>query len=270
MSRRTLITGTLALLATVALIALAGCGSDSSGSTGPRGGELEGRWVLTHQIVGSAMRAVPSDVTIDAAFADGRVSGRSAVNTYSGRYTATAAGDLKVGPLASTQMAGPAAAMAAETAYLAALERVASYRVDGSTLTLYADSGDDLLAFAADTQGVVGSWEVTGYNNGAQAVVSLVPGSTITAAFASDGTLSGNAGVNTYRSDYSTTAGGSGTTTISISPPVTTRTAGPQELIEQEQGYLAALESAATFTVRGDTLELRDGSDAIAVTMTRS
>ncbi len=175
-----------------------------------------------------------------------------------------------MGPLASTQMAGPASAMAAETAYLAALERVSSYRVDGSTLTLYSDADDELLAYAAATRGVVGSWEVTGYNNGAQAVVSLIPGSTITAAFARDGSLSGNAGVNTYRSDYSTAAGGSGTTTISISPPATTRKAGPQELIEQEQAYLTALESAATFTVQGDTLELRDASDAIAVTLTRS
>ena len=40
--------------------------------------------------------------------------------------------------------------------------------------------------------------------------------------------------------------------------------------MEQESEYLAALESAATFTVEGSQLEMRDSSGAIAVQMTRN
>ncbi len=51
---------------------------------------------------------------------DGRVSGRAVINQFSGVYLVDD-GALVVGPLAVTQMAGPAAAMAEERAVLQAL-----------------------------------------------------------------------------------------------------------------------------------------------------
>ena len=53
-------------------------------------------------------------------------------------------GELRFGPLATTRMAGPEEAMEREQAFLAALERVTSYELDGRTLTLLA--GDDPIA----------------------------------------------------------------------------------------------------------------------------
>lgn len=274
MSRRITVWGVAALMAALALAGLAGCGdSDADSAAGstaaPTAASPEGSWALTRLRTDGTMAALPSGVAVDATFAGGRVSGRAAVNSYSGPYAATAAGALTVGPLAATQMAGPATAMAVEAAYLRALEEARAFASDGRTLTLSSAAGTPLLEFAADARSLVGAWEVTGYNNGAQAVVSPVAGSAITAVFGDDGTLAGDAGVNTYRSDFTTTPGGSGPAAISISPPATTRKAGSQELMDQEQAFLAALESAATYTLRGDTAELRDGADAIAVTMTR-
>src|SRR5664279_340059 len=118
------VVGVVALIV-AALVVVAGCG-DSTPSSGsrsastatPGGGPLEGGWSLTRLVVDGAMTATPSGVSIDADFSNGRVSGSAGVNTYSGTYEAGGSGSLQIGPLVSTQMAGPPAAMAAETAYL--------------------------------------------------------------------------------------------------------------------------------------------------------
>jgi hypothetical protein len=49
-------------------------------------------------------------------------------------------------------------------------------------LTLKDQAGAAVARFVAEPQGLAGtSWDVTGYNNGRQAVVSLLAGTAITA-----------------------------------------------------------------------------------------
>ena len=43
---------------------------------------------------------------------------------------------------------------------------------------------------------------------------------------------------------------------------ISTKMAGPPELMEQEAAYLAALPQTATFTIEGDELWLRDAEGA--------
>jgi heat shock protein HslJ len=93
----------------------------------------------------------PSAFTITAAFKDGRISGRSAVNTYSGAYTAGSDGDFGTRQLISTRMAGPEPAMRAETAYLTLLDGARSYSVADHTLTLFDESGNESLIFERST-----------------------------------------------------------------------------------------------------------------------
>lgn len=256
--------GVWALLALAVAGVLAGCGGDD----GPSGGDLSGRWVLTSYLAGDALQDVPGTVAADATFDGARVSGRAGVNTFAGGYTSTPDGALDIGDLATTQMAGPEEAMRVEAAYLSALRAADGFSVDGETLTL-SRGGDDVLVYARDARGVTGEWEVTGYNNGRDAVVSVVAGSRITADFADDGALTGSAGVNRYTTRYTTTEDAPGVTGIRVEPPATTRKAGPEDLMRQEQEYLAALESARTVTLQGDAATLRDADDSIAVTMTR-
>lgn len=68
---------------------------------------------------------------------ESRVSGSGGVNRLTGTFVLNES-ELRFGPLATTRMAGPEAAMLREARFLAALGRVTSCELDGSTLTLLA------------------------------------------------------------------------------------------------------------------------------------
>ena len=261
-----MLAGAIAVLA-AGMLVVSACGSDAATTgDGGTGGPIEGTWDLSRYSSDGVLRDLPAGLATEITFAGQRVSGKAAINTYRGPFAADGAeGPLSVGPLASTQIGGDPKAMEVESDYLRALEAADSYAADATTLTIFGTMGETLLVYAVSDATITGSWTVTGYNNGEEAVVSLVPGSAITADFAEDGSLSGDSGVNRYRAAYEVT-GDSG---IAISPPAGTLTAGDPDLMEQERLFLAALESAETFTLQAGALTLRDGSDAIAVTLSR-
>lgn len=124
----------------LALAAVTGC---SKG-----GVELDGTsWRLTAWTVSSLY---PGDFSITAVFSDGRISGGSGVNTYSGAYQAQSDGALEVGELASTLMAGPEPAMRAETVYVTLLREARSFVLSEGTLTLNDASGNPSLIFESE------------------------------------------------------------------------------------------------------------------------
>jgi len=65
---------------------------------------------------------------------EARITGSGGVNQLTGHF-ALSGDELRFGPLATTRMAGPEDAMRREGAFLAALERVTSYALDGRRLT---------------------------------------------------------------------------------------------------------------------------------------
>ncbi len=110
-------------------------------------------------------------------------------------------------------------------------------------------------------------WSVMNFNNGMGAVTGIVQGSTITMDFDAAGSVRGNAGCNTYSASYQ--AGGN---TLSVNPPITTNMAceSPAGVMQQEQQFLAALQSAATFQLTGNQLQIRSGGDALAIMANRA
>jgi heat shock protein HslJ len=126
------------LFASLTVAGVAGCGGSQPGLSGTA-------WKLTGWSVSSLD---PADFTITADFTDDEVGGRSAVNSYGGPYTADSDGAFSVGPLASTQMAGPEPAMRAESVFFELMDQAAAYTSDGSTLTLSDQNGNELLIFA--------------------------------------------------------------------------------------------------------------------------
>lgn len=108
-------------------------------------GELDGtQWRLTGWTLSSLN---PAEFNITAEFAEGRISGHGGVNTYGGPYELGSRTAFSVGPLVSTEMAGPEPAMRAEGAYLTLLGQAKSYRVDAGRLTLFDAGGNESLVF---------------------------------------------------------------------------------------------------------------------------
>jgi len=255
---------TIALATAAMLLAFGAVGGVAA--AGGTGGTLEGpTWVLTSYDKGGTMTNVPADVYADATFKGGRVNGSAGCNVFNGSYTASGSA-LTFGPLATTMMACGPAQSDVETAYLAALGKSATYTATADTLTIYDSSGTELLRYtAASPTAITGvTWHLLGYNNGKQAVVSVISGTDPTATFGTDGTVSGNATCNQFTGPYTTTDA-----TIKIGPLASTlmACADPAQQ-DQETLYLAALQKATTFQVQGKHLEMRDDSGALQVDYT--
>jgi heat shock protein HslJ len=125
---------------------MSGCGGgDSNESSSDLAGTS---WRLQEW---SASSSNPRDFTITAQFDDTMMSGRSAVNSYGGEYTATTDGNFSLGPLVQTEMAGSPAAMQAESIYFSLLQSVRKYKVAGTTLTLYDANWNAQLIYSRTT-----------------------------------------------------------------------------------------------------------------------
>ena len=228
------------------------------------GGELTGQmWVMT-QLWGKAPVA---NTGISAQFnSDGTVSGSAGCNRYTGQYT-TIGNSITISNVASTMMACEQPVMDQESAYLKALSEAKTYTAKDKSLTLFGADGKPLVTYEAQSQELAGTnWEVTGYNNGKMAVVSVLLDTTITAEFGKDGTLSGNSGCNQYSGPYAVTGN-----QIQIGPLVSNMMAcdAPEGIMDQESQYLAAIQSATTYLMEGSVLELRTADGALAATFTK-
>lgn len=79
----------------------------------------------------------------------GRLSGASGVNRFSGAYESDDSGKLRLtGPVAVTRMAGPADRMLLEQTFIAALTGVDRFAIEGKTLRLY-EGGAEVMRFTA-------------------------------------------------------------------------------------------------------------------------
>lgn len=136
-----MITGALGVLLA---LTLAGC----TQAAAPDPAKLEGSWKL--ESFGGPTELVPADATVttDMTLAAGNANGNGGVNTFSGTYETPGDNALTFGPIASTKMAGPEAAMAQETKFFAALEKTEHFEFDGDKLVL-SDAGNDTLVVLA-------------------------------------------------------------------------------------------------------------------------
>lgn len=247
-------------LLVLAVISLAGC--SALGSEGSISGPI---WLLA-DLNGEP---VQTGTVITAEFTeDGRVSGSGGCNSYNTTYELSR-DNIEFGEqIATTLMACPDPVMEQERAYLEALSNTNQFEITGDELVLYNDDGVELARFVAVDQGLAGSsWNVIAYNNGKEAVVSVINGTEITAEFDQDGQLTGSAGCNSYFASYETDDDA-----IRIGPVGSTRMAcsEPEGIMEQEQQYLAALELADTYKIDGMNMEMRAADGALVANFRRS
>jgi heat shock protein HslJ len=205
----------------------------------------------------SALAQLQRPVTMR--FESGRLSGFAGCNNFSGSYTL--AGDqLKIGPVASTQMACPEPGSSIETTFHKALSGTLRYAVDGDHMTATTATGGTLRFERVPPPQLSGvNWKVTSFNNNRHAVVGVLGESSITMSF-KDGLVAGSAGCNRFHGTYSTDG-----SKLTVGPLATTRRACEEPLMTQEREFLAALASAVTWSIDGNVLDMHraDGERAI-------
>jgi len=212
-------------------------------------------------------RSLVAGSTVTLRFEGDRVQGSDGCNRYSAPYAASGS-TLEVGPaIASTRMACAQPLMDQAEAFMRVLAQARAYRIQAGQLELLTADGKLLARHAPQPQTLAGtSWRVTGYNNGREAVVSVIAGTNVTMTFSTDGRVSGSAGCNRYSAPY-----------VSEGPKLTFGAIAatrrmctlPEGVMEQEQRFVKALEAVTSADVDGDRLEFRTETEQLATTLTR-
>jgi heat shock protein HslJ len=163
-----------------------------------------------------------------------------------------------------------AACSGGETADTAAETTAAPPTTSASGTTADASGGDTSAPPGADAPELGGtSWNVTFHTIGS-GMTNLWPGTEITLAFGTDGTFSGNAGCNDYRGTF-TVEGGYDEFEDGIRDPADGQVlrldglsfteigcTSPNNVMEQEQEYLAVLGDVGRWVIVRGSLSLRD------------
>jgi heat shock protein HslJ len=258
------------------MLVLLGCGASGASPGGSPDGSpaatdaaappaLDGTsWRLTDYATqdGKAY-TVPAAVIPTASFAGGSISGNAGCNRYQGLYLLDGS-SISIATVATTKMACTGPATIVETAYLEALGVVKTFDVQGDTLTLAGAGGTPQLKYARVVPATLAgpTWVATGVNTGTGAVSSMIAGTTVTAVFASDGTVSGSSGCNTYSGPYTTDG-----EKIAIGPLGGTMKlcASPEGVDAQEARFLQAMQKATSYAIEGNALDLRAADGALQV-----
>jgi heat shock protein HslJ len=252
-------------LLAVALLLSAACqpAADSAASI-----DLAGtNWIL------SSLGGQPplADTAMTLEFGDdGTVTGSDGCNRFNTTYTQNGAELTVAQPAASTMIACDEPVTAQASAFQQALATVETFAATEQELVLVDGDGNELAAFTVVSQALGGtSWRVTNYNNGNEAVVGVIDGTELTVSFGDDGQVNGTAGCNNFFAAYEAEAE-AGTIAISEIGSAMMACEEPEGIMAQEQAFLAALTTAATYRIQGNTLELRTADDALAVMMQRA
>ena len=135
-------------------------------------------------------------------------------------------------------------------------------------IDLKFDSGTMKFSSLPTGQALIGShWRATGYNNGRNALVSLIEGTEISLHLGAEGQLEGSAGCNQYSAPFEIQG-----ERISIGPARSTRKfcAEPEGLMAQEAAFLDALPKAVHLEMSGERLEMRMADGAMVATWARA
>lgn len=231
----------------------------------PAANALAGTDWLLETLGGNA--PVPNTQITLSFVSEGQVAGSDGCNRFTGPYAVDGA-KLTLGPLGSTMMACADPVMQQANAFSRVLAETRAFAIANARLSLVDGSGGTLAVFAAQSSALAGTkWEVTNINNGNQAVVGVIEGTTLTAEFGTDGTLSGSAGCNNYTGGFTQT---DKTITIGTLASTMKMCTEPAGVMEQETQFLQSLSSATVVQLDGDMLTLRTTEDAMAVVMRRA
>lgn len=188
----------------------------------------------------------------------GRFNGYTGCNYFVGTYTAD--GDsVRFDPPAVTRgFCEDEALQQQQEAFLTVLVTVNRYAFDGENVHLFADDRQLMTLEPLEPVPFEGTtWNYRFFQGEMPNWQPVIPGTAITAVFEGD-TISGSAGCNQYNGTM--TRNGD---EIAIGELATTRMMCEQETMEQEERYLAALQSAVGIRESARTIELTDAEKPI-------
>ena len=166
-------------------------------SSGTAGSPLDGtHWKLTSFDAGGTSTAVPAGiVTVDARFAAGNDRRLERLQRLLGPRHGRPARRSRSARSRRPRWRVPARGRDRDRPISPALAKAATFTATADALTMFDASGASILVYAAGPANPLeGDWNVTGYNNGKQAVTSPISGTTLTATFTADA-VSGSSGL---------------------------------------------------------------------------
>lgn len=196
---------------------------------------------------------------------EGTISGSAGCNQYTATYTTSGSSITFQPTMPTTLMACPNYLTELQSAYLEVLSQTATYQAstDNNNLTLLDAQGNELATFTrlqpVPLEGT--NWMVTSYNNGEDAVISVLPNTTLTASFRADGSLLGFTGCNTYTNSYLTDG-----FQISVNLVEQEHNQCSDPVMLQEALFLSAYGMGGIYKVLGDDMEIRSSDGSLAMT----
>ena len=188
-----------------------------------------------------------------------QISGFSGVNNYSAQAFLEK-GKITVENIITTMMAGDDEASALESEYLQILSKGGNFSfetTEGNTNLIIRNKNEKTVLVFREIKLENTSWNLTFYNDGL-AVVSVDEPlqEKITLGFGGGQQLFGIAAVNSFASNYEASDDGE----LSFGSIITTRMAGPAEMMELEAKIIDLLSKVQAYEVSGKNLTLKDGN----------
>jgi heat shock protein HslJ/uncharacterized protein YraI len=109
-------------------------------------------------------------------------------------------------------------------------------------------------------------WQVVQFNDGS-GITTLIEGSRITVEFGGNGQVTGNSGCNTFSGSYQVNGN---RLSVSQLGGGMMNCPEPEGVMEQEAEFLTTLQSAATFSIDGNRLEIQNGAGQLAAIANRA
>jgi uncharacterized lipoprotein YbaY/heat shock protein HslJ len=253
------------LLVLFGLLCVSSCGPSEQGSTpAPVSRELPSPTGAVWRWTG-VRGGDPAEVTHANRYTiefmdDGRYSVRADCNSGAGSWSIEGEGlRLNAGPM--TLAACEQGSL--DSRYLKLLGAVTGLSRSGDELVLLIGGGATTMQFSAmkEVSLAGSSWLVRAWNNGRQAVVSVVGDTELHMSFGEDGRVTGSAGCNNFHAEYELQA-----QTLNIGLAASTRrTCMTDGIMEQETGFLTAISTVGSWEIRGERLQLRSREGSLAV-----
>ncbi len=216
-------------------------------------------WELSGYNNGQGAMASPRAGSIITAVFDaaGQVAGNAGCNDYTAFYTVKGM-EMTIGSVVATEKYcdRPYGVMEQESRYLALLDDAGMLERSPKALSVRDADGIMLLTYTVErSKPLAGKWLTVAYRDGDGDLTPVMEDTEMTAVFGTDWQVNVSAGCTRYFGSYITDG-----ERVSVGPLDRSMTYGesPEGLMDQENGYLMALEEATFYQIRENDLTLYD------------